>query len=189
MLAGFLFVPSVRAPAEVLDKLVAVINGKTIITLSDVRKERAILTALDDKPLNDEAVLQEMIERHLVEEQIAQFPEIDIPRDQVEERLRQVSDPGGVSSADLRAAIEAQMRRLEFFIVRFRQFIRTSDEEIRGYYDAVFSPAMRDAGQPIPPLDQVRDEIQRNVAGEKMNEEVKAWLEGLRRRNYVEIFP
>src|SRR5262245_17494182 len=58
---------------EILDRIVAVIDDRFIITLSDVRKERAIESALGGNPGSDESIVDALIERHLVEEQISQF--------------------------------------------------------------------------------------------------------------------
>jgi hypothetical protein len=172
--------------AEVLDRIVVVIDNSFIITLSDIRKERAIQSALGSKPGNDDSIVEALIERHLVEEQIAQFLEIDIPEDLVEERLRTIGNPPGVSSQDLREAVVGDFRRRQFMIERFQQFIRVSDEELQQYYNDVFVPAVRQRGERVPPLEEVAEGVRRNKVLEKMNDEVDLWLKELRRRSTVE---
>ena len=75
-----------------------------------------------------------------------------------------------------------------YFDVRFRQFLRSSDEDVRKYYDQIFTPAARERGvNPIPPLEQVADAIRQNVVEEQLDHEVTIWLEAVRRRSNIEI--
>ncbi|PYS45533.1 MAG: hypothetical protein DMG13_31840 [Acidobacteria bacterium] len=77
----------------------------------------------------------------------------------------------------------------KYFDVRFRQFLRASDEEIRKYYDEVFVPEARSRKlDSIPALEQVADVIRKNIIEEKLDHEVKIWMEAIRRRSDIEIF-
>jgi hypothetical protein len=183
----FLQVGTSTTSAEVLDRIVAVMNNSSIITLSDVRKEREVQIALGSPPTNDEAVLNSLIEKHLIEEQIAQFRAIEIDSEAVEQRLMTVSNKRGLSDTELRDAIRAELRRYEFMIQRFRQFIQVTDEEVRKYYDEVLLPELQRRGQPAPPLPQVLADVRANVIAEKMNADVSEWLNDLRRRSIIEI--
>jgi hypothetical protein len=171
---------------EVLDRIVVVIDNDFIITLSDIRKERAIHRALGDDPGDDDAVIEALIERHLVEEQIALFREVEIDEEAVSERLRGIRIPDGVSLADVRDAIRAELRRFEFSVQRFRPFIRVTDDELRKYFEEVAIPALRKNGQPIPAVEQGMLDVRPNVIAEKMNMEVSNWLADLRRRTPIE---
>ena len=171
---------------ELLDRIVVVIDNKFIITLSDIRKESAIQSALGSKPGTDDSLVESLIERHLVEEQIAQFLEIEIPEDLVEERVRSLGNPAGVSNQDLRAAVVGELRRRQFMIERFQQFIRVSDEELQQYYNEVFAPEVRRRGERLPPFEEVVEQIRRNKVAEKMNDEVGTWLMELKRRSTIE---
>jgi hypothetical protein len=171
---------------EVLDRIVVIIDDSFIITLSDIRKERAIQTVLGSKPDTDDAIVEALIERHLVEGQIAQFLQIDIPEGLVTERLRLIGTPAGVSLDDLREAVVGELRRREFMMERFQQFIRVSDEELQQYYNDVYAPEVRRRGERLLPLDEVAEEIRRNKVIEKMNQEVGSWLAELRRRSTIE---
>ena len=176
----------VMAQAEVLDRIVAVIDTTSIITLSDIRRERAIQTALGSMPGSDDEVLNSLIERHLINEQLAQFREIEVTEAEVNERLRAVTPPQGVSSAELRQAVIGELQRFEFLVQRFRQFIRVSDDEARQYYEKVLVPELRRMGRPVPPVEEGIELVRPNVIAEKMNQEVNTWLAELRRRSNVE---
>ena len=174
---------------EILDRIVAVMDDRFIITLSDVRKERAIQSAFGRDAGSDEAVLDALIERHLVDKEIDQFREIDVPEDAVADRLRSLVVPQGTSQEDLRRALVGEYRRNQFMIERFQQFIRVSEEELRKYYADVYTPEVQRRGEALRPFEEVAEAIRRNRVLEKMNEEVTTWLGELRRRTLVEKIP
>ena len=174
---------------EILDRIVAVIDDRFIITLSDVRKERSIESALGSNPGSDESIIDALIERHLVEEQIAQFRNIEVPEDAIAQRLRSIQVPPGISTEDLRDVLVGEFRRRQFMMERFEQFVRVSDDELRRYYDEVYTPEARARGERVAPLEEVSEAIRQNRALEKTNEEVGSWLMELRRRSVIEKIP
>ena len=174
---------------EVLDRIVVIIDDAFIITLSDIRKERAIQSAFGRNPGNDDAVTDALIEKHLVEDQIAQFREIEVAEATVEERVRTITKPANVSDKELREAVAGELRRYAFMNERFGEFIRVSDEEVRKYYEETLVPELRLRGQPIPPAAQMTEAVRQNVIAEKMKVEVDAWLMELKRRSTVEKIP
>lgn len=181
-----LFTVSQPMTSEIIDRIVVVIDNNFLITLSDIRMERAIQRALGGAPGNDESLIEALIERHLVEEQIALFREIEIDEQEVSERLRGVQTPSGVSAEELRDAVRAELRRYEFSVQRFRPFIQVSDDELRKYFEEVAIPALRKNGQPIPTVEQGMLDVRPNVIAEKMAMEVSEWLTDLRRRSTIE---
>ena len=174
---------------EILDRIVAVIDDRFIITLSDVRKERAIQSALGGTAGTDESILDALIERHLVDQEIAAFRDLEVPSDAITQRLRSIQAPAGISTEDLRTALIGEFRRREFMMERFQQFIRVSDEELQKYYDEVYAPEARLRGERLAPLAEVTESIRQNRILEKMNEEVSSWLIELRRRSIIEKIP
>jgi hypothetical protein len=171
---------------ELLDRIVVIIDNSFIITLSDIRKERTIQSAFGRNPGSDDDIADALVERHLVEQQIAQFRDIEISQDAVEKRLRSIPRPPGVSDNELRQAVVAELRRSEFMIERFRQFIRVSDEELLKYYNEVYAPALRARGETVPPAEQGVDAVRPNVIALKLAQEVDIWMADLRRRTTVE---
>src|SRR5688572_8796676 len=60
--------------AEIIDRIMAVVDNR-IITLSDLRQERAIRAALGEPaPVEDKAMLEDLIERTLMTNQLSEFP-------------------------------------------------------------------------------------------------------------------
>jgi len=175
--------------AELLDRMVAVVDGH-IITAGDVRQEREILMRLGDKPIEDDkALIQHMIDNYLIETQIADFPGVDVTDADVDTELKNSVSREGVPSNAVREAVRLRIRMRKYFELRFGQFIRPSDEDIRNYYNNVFVPAAKERSvNPIPPLEQVTDLIRSNVFQESLNHEITIWLEAIRRRSSIEVF-
>src|SRR5262249_48052520 len=137
---------------EIIDRVTAIVN-KHVITLSDVRLERNIRAALgESQPTDDKSILNDLIDRQIIDDQIAQFPNIEILDADIENELHGITDMRGLSPDVLRDAIRKRMLTSEFFNLRFRQFLQATDQEVRQYYEEKFLPEARKRGMnPIPP--------------------------------------
>src|SRR5262245_18664191 len=179
------------AHAEVIDRIVAVVDGH-IITLSDLRREREIRGELGDRAIDDNHILAgQLIENYLIEMQIADYPNIDVTDAEVDADLAQLRARGITASDTLRDAVRRRIRIQKFFDMKFRQLIRPTDEEILKYYDEVFVPEAQKRGlQSVPPLtnSEMATAIRENVIQERLDHEVTLWIEAIRRRSNVEIF-
>lgn len=175
--------------AQTVDKMVAVVDSH-IITLSDVRKEREIRTRLGEKPQDDDrALIREMIDDYLIELQSANFPGVDVTADEIDAELKNSPAQAGPAPAAIREAAGRRIRMQKYFDLRFRQFIRPSDEDVQKYYDEVFVPEAKKRGlDPIPALAQITDAVRTNVIQEQMNHEIDIWLEAIRTRSNIEVF-
>jgi hypothetical protein len=175
--------------AEVIDKVVAVVDGH-IITASDMRQERDILMRLNEKQVDDDkALVQQLIDNYLIEAGIADFPGIEVTDEEVTEQFQKSVAGEGAPSQPLREAVRLRLRMQKYFEMRFGQFIQASDEDVNKYYNAVFVPEAQKRGlNPIPPLTQVSDLIRNNVIQESLHHEITIWLEAIRRRSNIEVF-
>ncbi len=173
--------------AETLDKIVAVVDGR-IITLSDVRQEAAIRSLLGETTLNEQAIIQQLIEGYLIETQLAGFPGVDVTDDEIAEAVAKLQKKDGVTPRALHDALLRRMRTARYLDVRFRQFLMPTDQDVQKYYNDVFVPEARERGiNPIPPIEQVKDAIRKNVVEEQLDHEVTIWLDAVRRRSNIEI--
>lgn len=174
--------------AEIIDRMMAVVNGR-MITLGDVRVERDLQGVFGGNPASEEVILQNMVEQYLIEEQIAQFPGIEVSVGEIDSAFALFKNPGTVPEQSIRAALRKRIERSRYFDLRFRQFITVTDDEVRRYYDTVFLPAARDRGvATVPALPGISADIRANVVDEKMNQEVASWLDAIRERSEIEIF-
>jgi hypothetical protein len=184
----FLFF-AITAHAEILDKVVAVVDNH-IITVSDMRQERDILTRLNEMPMDDDkALIQQLIDNYLIEAQIADFPGVEITDADVDQDLQKSVAREGAPSPALREAVRRRLRMRKYFEARFGQFIHATDEDVSKYYNDVFVPEAKKKGlDPVPPIAQVSDLIRNNVIQEGFNHEITIWLEAIRRRSSIEVF-
>ena len=176
------------AHGEVLDKIVAVVDAH-IITLSDLRQERSIRTIMDEKPIADDAALiRQLVEDYLIESQIADFPGVEPSDEEIDAELMKFQVRDGLPPQVLRGAVRKRMRAANYLQVRFRQFIRPSDDDVRKYYETIFVPEARSRNlNPIPDFEQMGEAIRKNVIEEQLNHDVDNWLEAIRRRSDIEI--
>lgn len=186
---AFCVLASAGLRAEVLDRIVAIVESH-VITLSDVRQEREIRSRLGEKPIaDDRALIAEMVDNQLIDVQMEGFPGMDVTGDEVDAELARSGGTGGIEPSAFRAAIRRRLRMTKYFNVRFRQFLQASDDEAHKYYTDVFVPeAQRRGVTPVSPFEQVEEAIKNNVVEEKLDHEVNAWLDTIRRRSDVEIF-
>jgi len=173
--------------AEVIDKIAAVVDGR-IITLSDIRKEHQIAAVLGDPAQSDESQLKSMIDRALLEKEMVQFPGLDVPENEIDERMKSIRDLHGIAIDDIRNAISQRIQRDRYKRQRYRQFIVVSNEDIRIEYETVFVPEAKRRGIEVPDLSQVQNEIQEILFETKAADEIESSLKSLRDRSDIEIF-
>jgi len=185
-----LLLVAASSQAQVIDRILAIVANH-IITLSDLRREREVRAVLGEEGGRDErALLRELIDEHIIEDQASQYlGDIDATDAAVDEVLKGITDLRGLHPSVVRATVRKRLRNREFVELRFRQFVRATDDEIKTYYDTVFVPAAQSKGtSPIPRLDQINDLIRQNVIEEKLVRELETWLDAIRRRSDIEIF-
>src|SRR5437867_1524756 len=177
---------SVRA--EVIDRIAAVVDGH-IITISDMRQEREILTRLGDKPTEDDAaLLQHMIDDYLIETNMTDVS-VDATDDEVDTEMRKFGTSSALPLAKVREALRLRIRMRKYFDKRWGESIHPTNEDIRRYYETVFVPAAKErAVTSIPPLESIADSVRKNVFQEALNHEIDIWLEAIRRKSKIEIF-
>jgi parvulin-like peptidyl-prolyl isomerase len=173
---------------EVIDRIVAVVD-KRIITLSDIRAERAIREVLGEPvPAGDKELLDEVIDQQLIRTQLQQYPYAEPSDNQVTTAMQEIKELKGLPADKVRAAVRDRLRIQRFFADQFGQLITTTDAEVQKYYEDVFVPVARERGlNPVPPLSSIIEDIRQNVLQEKLAVEVKKWLEQGRRAARIEI--
>ncbi len=174
--------------ADVIDRMVAIVN-RSVVTQNDVERYRDLNLAFGDSvPDESDTLLGRLIEDMLINEQVDQFPGIQIADELIEASMKALGDTRGLRPVTLHNAVRARLRRLRFTDLRFGQFIQPTDVEIADYYEAVFVPEAENQGlSPLPDLDAVRDLIRSNVVTERINQEMSAWVESLLRRSEIEV--
>jgi hypothetical protein len=185
------------AENELLDRIVAVVDEDPIL-LSDIR--RVIALGLverrpeeDDRGL-DRRVLDDLIAQRLRSHEVDRYGFEVVPLELVEEQveaLRQRSgDPEafeqrmselGLDGEGVRRLLTRQLQVLIFVEERLGPRVFVSLEDIRAHYSEVLTPQLEEAGQSVPPLAEVREQIREMLRQERLNREIERWTEELRR--------
>lgn len=186
---------------RLLDRVVALV-GEDPVFLSDIERtiglglaqsfdgeprqalERRVLAGLIDQRLRLRAV-----ERHdlppppavEIEAQLSALAEQLGGRRSLRRRLVEL----GLDEEDLRRLVERQLRILSYIDQRLRPRVFVEPEAVRAYYDDELALAMERRGQPIPPLEEVEEEVRAVLRELRLDIEIDRWTAEL--RNTVEV--
>jgi hypothetical protein len=188
---------------QVVDKMVATVNGGVrteLITYSDLMWQLALQP---DTPLDNPSsaqlngALRLLIDQRLILQEAEKLPTIvpapaEIADARAElarhfssepvfrERLQRV----GLTSEKLDEIIEQRLKMEKYLDFRFRNFVVISQKEIADYYRDVYVPRLkaRSPDRIVPPVEQVRAEIERTLMEAKIESDTDAFLDTLRER-------
>jgi hypothetical protein len=186
------------------DRVVAVVDDDPILQ-SDV--ERAVaLAAPADADLDPDTdprrrALDGLIEQRLRIHEVERYGFAQVPV----ERIRQQVDairarfPSPEAFAQRLAALGMDMDGLEQLVAQQLQVMIYVDEllgarvfvgleEIEAYYERTLAPQLRAAGQQVPPLEDVREQIREVLRQQRLNQELERWTGELRRNADVRDF-
>lgn len=188
---------------RVVDKMVVTVNAGVrtdLITYSDLMWQLALQpnTPLDN-PASDalNRALRLLIDQRLILQEAEKIPtivpttvEVNDARDELarnfpsplafQQRLQRV----GLTSEKLDEIIEQRLKMEKYLDFRFRNFVVISQKEIADYYGDVYVPRFRTQfpGRIVPPLEQVRTEIEKTLMEARIESEIDAFLDTARER-------
>jgi len=182
----------------VVDRIVARIEDD-IITLSEVRELGRYQQLVEGRAGSDDCLLAELIDQWIVnsEATAARFPrpieaEVNRELDGLEKqfaspeayraRLREL----GLSAA-VRRIVERQLYLVRYLDYKFRPAAQVDAEAIEKYYREQLTPQLTAAGQTVPPLDSVEDEIRELLTERQIGERTSRWLDETRSRLKIEL--
>lgn len=87
----------------------------------------------------------------------------------------------GMDAEGLRQLVSRQLMVLTYVEERLGPRVFVSLDEIRDYYDRELVPALEARGEPVPPIERVREEIRVVLKEQRLNQEIARWTEELRR--------
>jgi hypothetical protein len=61
-------------------------------------------------------------------------------------------------------------------------------DDINNYYRTVLTPQMQKEGKPLPPVEDVRDEIRGVLREKRLNEAIGKWTQELRQKADVQVY-
>jgi hypothetical protein len=201
----FSLYPAPVAAQEVVDRWVATINGRELITYTDLLWQLALQpdTPIDQPRSEDlQRVLNLLIDQRLISQEAGKLPTItpsdaDVDKATNElvkrfpsqaafyERLARV----GLTGEGLREIVRQRVEIENYLNFRFRSFTIISTQEIADYYRDVYVPRHRrqSPGRIVPTLEQATADIERTLTENKIESDTDAFLEDARTRAEIVI--
>ena len=193
-----------------LDRVVAVVNEDLILE-SDLDEE-ARMVAFQPIRVQEvatrEQLIERLIDRDLILQQIRLLPQVVIEDAQVDSELRVLrknipecvaygceTDAGwekyvaaqGFTVEELRERWRQRMEVLRFIEARFRMGIRISQAEMDAYYTGTLVPAYEKENVTAPAEAAIEDKIQEILLQQQVDKLLDDWLTSLRAEGSVRI--
>jgi hypothetical protein len=196
---AFCLLPSVRGQ-EVVDRMVAIVNSKELITYSDLLWQLALQpdAPLDNPRIEDlRRALDLLIDQRLIAQEAEKLPSVAPTEKEINdemarligffpsraaffERLARVGL--GEDSTQFREIVQARVRIQKYLDFRFRSFTVVTPQEVETYYRDVYVPRRRrqSPGQIVPELKAVSDELKKELIERKIASDTDEFLEEAR---------
>jgi hypothetical protein len=192
------FTPS---PAEIIDRIVATVNGH-IILLSDWEDSLRYQAFSSGRPLDRMAVedrksaLDHLIDQELLREQLKDSDVVHPTPEEVSQRMveirkqypeaetelgwRRLLDSYRLSEDKLKERISAELDLMRLVDARLRPSVNVDSKSIESYYSQELLPQLRQSGGQNVPLAEVTAKIRELLTQKKINQLLLAWLQDLR---------
>ena len=198
---AFLTLAFSAGAAEVIDRIVATVNGH-IILLSDWEDSLRFeafnggrgLDALT--PADRKAALDHLIDQELLREQLrsadsphASTEEVTARIDEIRQQYPEAKSESGwralleryrLNEEGLRRRVAVQLDLLSLVDSRLRPTVNIDAKSIESYYNQELLPQLRQAGGQDVPLAQVTGKIKELLTQKKISQLLTAWLQNLR---------
>jgi peptidyl-prolyl cis-trans isomerase SurA len=201
-------VPSSARAGDVIDRIVATVNGH-IILQSDWDEALSYESLLNGRPLSQfteddrRAVLDRLIDQELLGEQMksaffqhaseseaaARLAEArkQYPEAATAEGWQAVLARFELSEKNLLAHVQQQIDLMRLVDARLRPAVQIDSKTIEAYYREKFIPQLKPAAAGENPPAEVAAKIRELLTEEKVNELMVSWLQSLRSESKVSI--
>ncbi len=193
--------------AEVIDRIVATVNGQPILQ-SEWDVEMRYEALLDQRPLPStpeaaQAVLDRLIDQELLRQQIKVYRLRAISDSDVVQRIQELRRqiPNGTNDSEWRAMlsryglseeevkdrIATQLLILRFVDVRVRPTVHVDRRSIEAYYRDKLLPELRLRNAKEVPLADVTGQIEEILAQQRTDTILSDWLHDLRQQSDIHV--
>ncbi len=207
LLSALWFAPS-SASAEVIDRIIATVNGRVILQSDwdEALGYEALLTNRTPAQFTDDdrrAVLDRLIDQELLREQMksADFPHATDAEAAARVAEARKQTPQAASSEawqvllanyhltekDLLAHVREQVDVMRLVDARLRPAVEIDSKSIEAYYRDQFVPKLKQSGASEVPLAEVSAKIREVLTEQKVSELLVSWLQNLRSEGQVRI--
>jgi peptidyl-prolyl cis-trans isomerase SurA len=192
------------APNVLRDRVVAVVDEDPIL-VSDI--DRAIGLGLQQpKPGESDKAFRRRVLDELVGERlrfheidrfgVEQVPVEDVDKNVAEIRARFKSEDEfrrqlkavGLDPQGLRQLVARQLMVLTYVDERLGARVFVGLDDINEYYRSTLAPEMKRRGQPVPPVEEVREQIREVLKQQKLVQEIDRWTNELRRQADIVVY-
>jgi hypothetical protein len=193
--------------AVVLDRIAAVV-GDDLVLESEIRKLAGVgylpRQPGEAEPAYRDRILASRVVEVLRERQLRKTGGIEPRREDVDARVAALADRvakergesldavlarAGATRDELHAFVKRGMALEMFVRERLSPGIKTTDAELRAYYDGPFrQEALARGLAALPPYEDVAEQIRELVRERKLNQEIERWTEKLRAETRVLIY-
>jgi peptidyl-prolyl cis-trans isomerase SurA len=208
LLFAALFLPPRRAAAEVIDRIIATVNGRVILQSDwdEALCYEALLTNRTPAQFTDDdrrAVLDRLIDQELLREQMksAEFPHVtdaevaariaaarkQYPQAASDDVWQSLLAQYHITEKDLLAHVERQIDVMRLVDARLRPAVQIDSKSIDAYYRDQFVPKLKQSGGSEVPLAEVSARIRELLTEKKVSELLVSWLQTLRSEGQVRI--
>jgi hypothetical protein len=93
-----------------------------------------------------------------------------------------------MTAEEVRVTLERQLVVQRYLVERFRPVAIADEARAREEYETQYVPERRAAGLPVPPFEQVVEEVRSRSQQRIFDEEVARWMRELRARSRVAVY-
>lgn len=196
------------AIAEVVDRIVAIVNGHVILqsdwdealSFEALLTNRSLVKFTDD---DRRAVLDRLIDQELLRQQMksadfshATDAEVSTrvtearklyPQAASDEAWQAILSQYHLTGKDLNAHVRQQIDLMRLVDARLRPTVQIDSKSIEAYYRDQFVPQLKQAGSGEVPFSDVSAKIRELLTEKKVNELLVSWLQTLRSEGQVHL--
>jgi hypothetical protein len=178
---------------EIIDRI-AISVGNQVITESQIGEEIRLTGFLNQEKLNldpgeKKAAADRLIEQTLVRREM-EFSRYPLPelsdtgqslksiraRYKSDADYQQALDTYGITEDGLKRRLWWQATLLRFIDYRFRPGIQIPDADVQAFYQQELAKWKQEGIQPVPSLEDVRDNIEQTLTEQRIDQALDRWL-------------
>ncbi len=203
-----LFTASWLRAGEVLDRILATVNGHAILQ-SDLDEElryEAVMSGHEQRGTisgDRKIALDRLVDRELLCEQLSTTEFAQTTADEIDKQLEQVKSDylqngktswtaalasHGFTESEIKDRITLELNQWKLIDARLRPSIQIDQTAIEDYYNRQFLPELRRSGAQAITLQEAAPKIRELLTQQKINEALASWLETLRSQAQIRIF-
>jgi len=193
------------AAAEVVDRIVATVNGHVVLQ-SEWDEELKYEAVLSGRHLSDftdderKAALDRLIDQELLAEQMQTASFAPVSEEEAAAKVAEARTQNGgdgtwkaalaefrIKEEDLVDHVRRQLDVLRLVDSRLRPAVQIDAQSVEAYYRDSFVPQLQQAGGAKVALNDVSDKIRDLLTEQKVNELLVGWLRTLRSEGAVKV--